>query len=149
MALNKISFAYLTLPQPGMVANPAHYTPQISIKNADTSMAYLAIVTVGMVFDASLPFAIEADIQFDGVSVVDNAGEVNDRMTVPFFKEVEQGQIATLAYLEIRDVRLKSSGMYKICCRISESLEKLRAKEFADTLDSYFHVTVSNDAEEK
>lgn len=149
MALNKISFAYLTIPQPGMIANPANYTPQMSIKNADTSMSYLAIVTVGMVFDANLPFAIEADIEFNGVSVVENAEAVDDTMTVPFFQEVEEGQIATLACLEIRNVRLKSSGMYKICFKLSESLEKLRAKDFVDTLDSYFHVTVSNNPEEK
>lgn len=149
MAINKISFAYITIPYPGMVANPSSYLPMVAINNADPSMTYVAVISVGMLFDTKHPYAIEADILFEDESVIDNAEASNDRMTTPYFNEVEENQIVTLANLEIKGIKFKKSGMYKISCKLAKDLNSLRSKEFIDLLDSYFYVKVLSESLEQ
>ncbi|EFE0885701.1 hypothetical protein AB9C59_01580 [Escherichia coli] len=143
MAMNKISFAYVTVASPGMIASSQSYTPQMLIRNADPNMSYIVIVTTGMLFSANEPYAVDADILFDGNTVIDPAVTSNNQMQVPLFSEPEDGQKVTLAHLEIHGVEFKKSGVYQVKCNLAEDMVKLSNREFVDSLESFFYVCVN------
>lgn len=142
MSINKISFAYVTVAQPGMIANSQSYIPQMVMRNADPEMSHLLVVTVGLLFSSSEPYAIDAEVLFDGESIIDPAYSSDDKMDVPLFTEPEPGQIVTMAHLRINGVRFKKSGIYQVRCCLAEDMDKLRSSEYVDIKDSFFYVSI-------
>ncbi len=145
MTLNKIAFAYVTVPQPGMVANFNNYLPQILFKNADPDLFQTVIVTVGMFFSSDKPYALESDVLFDGETVIDQAYSSDDEMQFSMYGKPEQGQTVTLSHLLVNGVRFKKSGIYQVRCSLAEDMEKLKNKVFVDTVDTYFYVGINTD----
>lgn len=149
MAFNKISFAYVTVAQPAMTDNPQNYVPQILFRNADPDLFQIVIVTVGLLFSSKEPYAIEADVLFDGETVIDPTFSADDKIQIPVYGEPEPGQIVTLSHLQVNGVKFRKSGIYQVKCSIAEDMEKLRKAVFVDTLDSYFYVGVGENEVEK
>ena len=149
MALNKMSFAYVTVAAPGMVAASQSYVPQMLIRNVDPNMSHIVIVTTGMLFSADEPYAVDADIFFEGKTVVNTASASNNNMQVPLFYEPEIGQKVTLAHLEIHGVKFEKSGIYQVKCSLAEDMIKLNNREFVDSLESFFYVSIGKNEDEK
>jgi len=145
MSLNKIAFAYVTVPQVGIIDNQNKYLPQVLFKNADPNSVQIVIVTVGLFFSSNKPYAIEADVLFNGETVIDSAYSSDDKMQIPVYGEPEPGQIVTLSHLQVNGVKFKKSGIYQVRCSLAEDMEKLKNKKFVDIIDTYFYVGINTD----
>lgn len=145
MSLNKIAFAYITIPKTGIIDSKNKYLPQVLFKNADPDSVQLVIVTVGLFFSSNKPYAIEADVLFDGETVIDSAYSSDDKMQIPVYGEPEPGQIVSLSHLQVNGVKFKKSGIYQVRCSLAEDMEKLNSKQFVDIVDTYFYVGINTD----
>lgn len=145
MALNKIAFAYVTVALPGMIPNSNNYLPQVLLTNADMKLSQLVIVTVGLFFSSDKPFALEADILFEGETVIDPTYSSDDKMKFAVYGEPEKGQTVTLCHLDVNGVNFKKSGIYQVRCNLAEDMEKLTSKQFVDTVDTFFYVGINTD----
>ncbi|HCY3429377.1 TPA: hypothetical protein O1M59_001694 [Klebsiella variicola] len=146
---NKISFAYVTLAQAAMTDGTHNYLPQMLMKKVDSNTFQIVIVTVGMLFSSEKPFAVEADILFNGESVIDPDFSSDDKLQVPLIAEPELGQIVNLSHLQVNGVRFKETGIYQVKCCLAEDMDKLRSMLFVDTLESFFYVEVDDKNREK
>ncbi|EAR6708272.1 hypothetical protein EWN99_16260 [Salmonella enterica] len=145
--MNKISFIYQTIIQPGMEARSSSYLPQMLIKNMNPNDKYSLMLTVGIILDTEKHFIIRADVFFDNKSVITHSSQQDNNMDIALFEKMDDGEIITLSHLHFNRATFEKSGTYRIHCELlkpdSDSSDDTENYEVLHTMDSFFYATVN------
>lgn len=145
--MNKISFIYQTIIQPGMEAKSSSYRPQMLIKNINPNDKYSLMLTIGIILDTEKQFLIRADVFFDKKSVITHSSQQDNSMDIALFEPMDDGEIVTLSHLHFNSATFEKSGVYRIHCELlkpdSNSSQDTENYEVLHEMDSFFYVTVN------
>lgn len=147
--MNKISFLYPTVLGKESFDSNKTLSPHIHLRNLLPEERLLVVATVGMFFDSKTPVAIEADILFDGKSVINDSKESDNEVENSVIFHAQDDQTVAVFHLMLKNVILEKTGTYELRVQMSESMDKLQLKEYIDAMSSYFFVWSQRKTEAK
>lgn len=139
-------FCYPTLLKPGMLSGGI-YPPEPCITAAVRDYKHTIIVTVATAFTTDSRLITQADILFDGESVVDGGAGDFGYTENPLTNKLPDGTLVFLTSLFVRNVKFQKSGCYEIRVSLFQSIENGEAGPLIDSIDGKFVVFLKEGAD--